>query len=423
MLNNSAATSPKSSMTPKEKVKFLTSRFFFVIALVLVFLTGFLAALKIAHSSAFLTPYKLDRDLLREIPFFDDRLYAEVYGMLKERHVDKGRINDQELFYGALKGMVDAVGDPYTTYFDPETNSEFNDELRGSFEGIGAEIGIKKDRLTVIAPLANSPAEQAGLRAGDIILAVDKQETIGLSLDEVIGLIRGDKGTIVVLNVYRDEDSFDTQDISITRDEIIVPSVNWRIQDDIAIINLHNFNSESDKQFTSVLLELATSDISGIILNLRNNPGGFLDKAVNIASAWVEPGQLVVREIFHDARLNQEYLAQRQIRAPVVPTIVLVNEGSASASEIVAGALQDHKLATIIGRQTYGKGSVQDLRSLSDGSGLKITIAQWVTPNGHIITEQGIEPDVDVELTLENYLNDEDPQLEKALQSLKELNQ
>ncbi|MBI4128597.1 MAG: S41 family peptidase [Parcubacteria group bacterium] len=356
----------------------------------------------------------------KNLGYFDEKLYAEVLSALKNNYVEKQKIEDKKLFYGALQGLVAAVGDPYTVFFNPTENRQFNEELKGSFEGIGAELGIKDDRLTVIAPLADSPAQKAGLRAGDLILSIDAKETASLTLDQAVALIRGREGTTVALTVYRRENGNGSLTISIRRATITIPSVRTVVEDGVALISLYNFNNESERQLVRALNDLRDRDLKGLILDLRNNPGGFLDKSVNIASAWLEKDQVVVREHYQDESLNKDYVAIRQITAPAVPTVVLVNEGTASASEILAGALQDYGRASVVGAKTYGKGSVQDLRTLPDGSGLKITISQWVTPNGRLINNQGIVPDVEVKMTAEDFEQNRDPQLEKAKELIRE---
>lgn len=389
------------------------------ILMVLFFALGFVSAYHVKRFSDDTPAYALpQQEKLQTIPEFNTDLYARVYAAIKDTYVDPRKISDKELFYGALRGMVDALGDPYTVYLDPVTHEEFTEELDGSFDGIGAEIGIKDDRLTIIAPLANSPAQSAGLRPGDIIVAIDEESALGLTLDEAIARIRGTAGTTVALTIFRSGEE-GTKQISITRQKIVIPSAQLLIEDSIAIISLYNFNNESEKQLVQSLMSIGNQEIQGVILDVRNNPGGFLDKAVRITSAWLEPGQVVVREVYRNDSLSTAHEAVRQARAPKVPTIVLVNEGSASASEILAGALQDYGVARLLGTTTYGKGSVQDLMSLPDGSGIKVTIAQWLTPLGRIINETGISPDIEVRMTAEDYANERDPQLERAKQILK----
>ncbi len=346
----------------------------------------------------------------------DFNLFWEVWDDLEKKYVDKDKVNEKKMFYGAIKGLVESLGDPYTIFMDPRVSKEFEDDLAGTFEGIGAEIGIKNDVLTIIAPLPGMPAEKAGLRAGDKVLAIDGKSTTGITIDEAVNKIRGPKGTQVTLTIYR-EGLDETKDITITRGTIKVSSVRTNLRDDdIFVIKITNFNTDTEELFNKAVREIIDKNPKGIILDLRNNPGGFLDTAIEVASEWIEDGVVVIEE-FGDGRKN-EYLARGRARLKHFPTVVLVNEGSASASEIVAGALQDYKKATIIGKKTFGKGSVQILDGLKDGSSLKITVAKWLTPNGNYINEKGITPDIEVDLTLEDFNADKDPQMDKAIEVL-----
>ncbi len=349
----------------------------------------------------------------------DFHLFWEVWNKLKSQYVDKDKLSDKKLFYGALKGMVAAVGDPYTVFMNPQLAHEFKDDLAGTFEGIGAEIGIKNDILTIIAPLPDMPAEKAGLRAGDKVYAIDGQSTAGISIDEAVRKIRGPKGSKVTLTIYRQ--GFDqTKDITITRGTIVVKSVRTeRLKPDgreIFKIKITNFNDDTLDLFNRAVHDILALNPDGIILDLRNNPGGYLDTAIEVASEWIEDGTVVIEQFSPENK--NEYLARGRARLKTYKTVVLVNRGSASASEIVAGALQDHGRAIIVGEQTFGKGSVQTLDSLEDGSSLKITVAKWLTPSGRCINEKGITPDVTVEYTKEDYNNDRDPQLEMAIKLL-----
>jgi len=348
---------------------------------------------------------------------FDFNLYWEVWDSLKQNHVDKNKIKNKDLFYGSLKGMAAAVNDPYTVFMDPTDAKEFADDLAGTFEGIGAEVGMRNDTITIIAPLDGMPAQKAGLRAGDKVYAIDGKSTIGLTVDEAVKAIRGKKGTQVKLTILRGSGA-KVQDISITRDTIIVKSVKTEMRSDgIFVIKVTNFNDDTLNLFNVAVSEALLKSPKGIILDLRNNPGGYLDTAVAMASEWVEAGP-VVAEQFSDNKRN-EYPSNGRARLKNIPTVVLVNGGSASASEIVAGALRDYKKATLVGEQTYGKGSVQSLQDLSDGSALKITIAKWLTPAGDAINEKGIAPSVVIKLEQKDVDKNVDPQMNKALELLK----
>lgn len=344
--------------------------------------------------------------------------FWEVWGMVKERFAGEQK-SDVEMFYGAIAGMVSSLEDPYSTFFDPDSADEFIRELEGTFEGIGTEIGIKKDQLTVIAPLPDTPAERAGLRAGDKIIAIDDTDTFGMSLEEAVKRIRGPKGTEVGLRIVR-KGLDESLEIPITRDRIVVDSVRMTIEEQegkkIAIVKISHFNEQTMPKFSAFIQDILLEDVDGFILDLRNNPGGFLETAVKVAGEW-SPRSVIVVEKFSDGS-SQNYTSNGNARLVDMPTVVLVNGGSASASEIVSGALQDYGKARIIGEQTFGKGSVQDYVGFDDGSALKLTIAQWLTPNGRSINEEGIEPDEVVEYTFEDYDNDVDPQLRRAMEVL-----
>ncbi len=343
-------------------------------------------------------------------------LFWDVWDKLKEYYVDREDLTDKKMFYGALRGLVGSAGDPYTVFMDPKVAREFSEDLAGTFEGIGAEIGIKNDVLTIIAPLPDMPAEKAGLKAGDKVLAINGESTVGITLDEAVRKIRGPKGTQVTLSIARKgEDGI--KDITITRGKIIVKSIRTTLREDnIFVIKITNFNEDTEKLFNQAVREVLDKNPRGIILDLRNNPGGLLDTAIEVASEWIEDG-VVVTEKFNEKN-KIEHLARGRARLKGYPTVVLVNQGSASASEIVAGALQDYGLATIVGKKTFGKGSVQTLLNLSDGSSIKITVAKWLTPKGRSINDEGIEPDVEVDLTLDDYNADKDPQMDKAVEIL-----
>jgi carboxyl-terminal processing protease len=355
----------------------------------------------------------LDVKLSKDVDF---KLFWQVWDKLKEKYVDKSKINDKQLFYGAIRGMVASVGDPYTVFMDPKISTEFSQDLAGTFEGIGAEVGIKNNTLTIIAPLPDMPAEKAGLRSGDKIISIDKTSTANLTVDEAVNKIRGPKGTEVTLSIFR-EGFEKPKDYVIKRDKIIVKSVRTTFRPDkVFVIEITNFNDDTLNLFNDAVNEALKDNPKGIILDLRNDPGGYLETAIEVASEWVDNG-VIVSEAFTDQKKN-DYLSRGRARLKDVRTVVLVNQGSASASEIVAGALQDHGKATIIGKQTFGKGSVQTLEDFSDGSSLKVTVAKWLTPKGNNITEKGITPDIAVDLTEQDYNANKDPQLNKALEVL-----
>jgi carboxyl-terminal processing protease len=358
---------------------------------------------------------KIPADIDQTAIDFD--LLWSVWESLKDSFY-KQPISDRQAFYGAVRGIVSSVHDPYTVFFDPSEAEEFNKELEGKFEGIGAEIGIKHDRLTIIAPLPESPAEKAGLRPGDIIFAIDDKDTSNISTEEAVTLIRGVSGTKVVLTILSAGAS-DAREVAVTRGEIIIKTVTVKkvgINKDIAYIRIFSFNEDTSRDFKKAVQTILANRPKALILDLRSNPGGFLDSAVDTASYWIREGA-IVRERFSD-QSEDTYSSLGFGKFKDIKTIVLVNQGSASASEIVAGALQDAKKATILGEQTFGKGSVQDYSSLKDGSALKITIAEWLTPNGRSINFEGITPDIIIPFSNDDFNKDIDPQLDKAIELL-----
>jgi len=345
----------------------------------------------------------------------DFGIFWDSWKIIEENYV-KQPVNEPELFYGAIAGSVAALQDPHSVFFDPKTTESFTQELQGSFYGVGLEIAIKKDRLTVVAALPGTPAEKAGIKSGDKIMAIDGEDTTGIFLDYAVNKIRGPKGTEVNLTISRDEEK-ESKEYKLVREKIQIQSVKWKMLDNnIVHLELRYFNEDTMDDFNKAILEITAKNPKGIIFDLRNNPGGFLDTAVNVASEWIE-NNVIVYEKMSNGDLK-EYKGKGQARLKNFPTIVLVNGGSASGSEIVAGALKDYKIATLVGEKTFGKGSVQSLFPLKDGSSIKLTIAQWLTPNENLIDNEGIDPDIEVKLSDEDFNQDKDPQLDKAIDLL-----
>jgi len=351
----------------------------------------------------------------------DFSLFWEVYHRLQEKFVDKGKFDIQKMIYGAISGMVKSLGDPYTVFFPPEETKRFEEDVKGVFEGVGMEIGIKKGQLQVIAPLEGTPAQKAGLRSGDKILKINDTETSDLTIDEAVDLIRGPKGTEVTLTIFREEWK-KTKEIKLMRDVIEVPSLKREIKEidgqKIAYIQLYQFSENASFDFRKAAIEILTSPAQKIILDLRNNPGGYLEVAQDITGWFLEKGKIVVIEDFGQGN-EQEYKAQGPGTFSDYKVVILINQGSASASEILAGALRDNRGILLIGEKSFGKGSVQELEKLKEGSSLKITVAKWLTPKGQLITDVGLEPDIKVEMTEEDYEQDRDPQLDKAIEIIK----
>lgn len=318
-------------------------------------------------------------------------LYFQLWSTIQAKSLKKP-IPEQDLFRGSLEGMVAALNDPYSVYFPPKVAERFSTDLKGSFGGIGAQIGVKKDRLMIMAALPETPASRAGLKSGDFIITIDSKETGGLSIDEAVDKIRGPKGTTVTLGIFRD--GFEkVQDFNLVRQTIQVKSVVTEYDNEIAIIKLSQFGDDTEKLFSKAIDEIRRRNVKGLIVDLRDDPGGFLTSAITIASQWVPIGD-IVNEKYSDGR-EEHHVRQGEMKLQGMPTVILINAYSASASEIVAGALQDYGLATLVGEKTFGKGSVQEVIPFSDGSAVKLTIASWFTPKGRSINEQGISPDVE----------------------------
>lgn len=350
----------------------------------------------------------------------DFSLFWKVWDLLKDKYIDAGKLDAKALYYGAIKGMLQATGDPYTTFFTAEENKQFNEDISGNFEGIGAELGIKNGILTVIAPLQGTPSEKAGLRSGDKIIKIDGKNASEMSIEEAVNGIRGPKGSSVMLTIFR-EGNKDTQDIKVTRDIINVKSVTIEWKDNrIAYIEITRFGDDTSRGFSSAISQVKAKKADGLIIDLRNNPGGYLDASIEIASKLLPSNKVVVIEESGNKDQKKMYTRGGDI-ASGIETIVLINEGSASASEILAGALRDNRSnVTLLGKKSFGKGSVQEFIDLSQGTAAKITVARWLTPNGVQINDQGINPDKEVDLTNDDYNNNRDPQLDAAMQILKD---
>jgi len=353
----------------------------------------------------------------------DFGLFWEVWNTLHEKYVNPSKLDKQEMLYGAIEGMVKNVGDPYTVFFEPVISQKFKEEISGTFGGVGIEIGKRNDFVTVIAPIKDSPAYTAGIKAGDKILKVDTKPITDLSIEEVVSMIRGKKGTKVVLTV---SSNGDTKDIELTRDTIKIPSLEWELlEGNVAYMQIHTFNQNVDSEFEKASREVLKSSATKLIIDLRNNPGGLLDSAINLAGWFLEDNQVVTMEEFKDGT-RQEFKSQGSGALKIYPTIILLNGGSASASEILAGALHDNRSIKIVGEKSFGKGSVQELANFNNGASLKVTIARWLTPSGRSITDLGIEPNYEVKLpedpeegTLELGKLGKDPQLDKAIDLLR----
>ncbi len=299
-----------------------------------------------------------------------------------------------DLQYGMIKGYVESYKDPYTTFFPPQEAKSFNEQVKGSFGGVGMEVGSKEGRITVIAPIKDSPAAKAGIKSGDVIIAIDKKDTTNLTVEEAVRNIRGEMGTKVEITLYRKGLTVPII-VTITRAEIKIPTADTEIKNGVFVVHLYNFSQESAELFRQSLVTFEKSGKTKLLIDLRGNPGGYLESAVDIASLFLKEGTVVVSEKGSKQYVENIHRSKGYNTFPTSTQIaVLVDNGSASASEILAGALQDNKIAKVYGQKSFGKGSVQELINLSDGSSIKITVATWYTPNGSSITEHGITPDV-----------------------------
>jgi len=351
----------------------------------------------------------------------DFSLFWEAYHKLQEKFVDKGKFDIQKIIYGAISGMVKSLEDPYTVFLKPEETKRFIEDVKGTFEGVGMEIDIRKGQLQVISPLEGTPAQRAGLRAGDKIIKIDDKPTMDMTIEEAVNLIRGPKGSEVTLTIFREEWE-KTKEIKIVRAVIEVPSLKWEIKNEnIAYLKLYQFSEKASFDFRIAAIEILASPCQKIILDLRNNPGGYLEVAQEISGWFLKRGEIVVIEDFGARKERNIYKAQGNASLVDFPVVILINQGSASGSEILAGALRDNRDILLIGEKSFGKGSVQELERLSEGSSLKITVAKWLTPKGELITDKGLEPDIKVEMTEEDYEEGKDPQLDKAIEIIKNL--
>jgi len=351
----------------------------------------------------------------------DFSLFWQVLKKIEEEYVDSKKIDYQKILYGAVSGMTESLGDPYTVFMEPQKTKDFVESVEsgGSFEGVGMELGIKDETLTVVAPLEGTPAARAGIRAGDKILKIDSAPTDNLLVEEAVNLIRGKKGTEVVLTISRKEFK-EPKEITLIRETIQVPVVKWELKNDnIAYIKIYQFTGNLPNKFQEIASAILKSKSQKIILDLRNNPGGYLEVAADIASWFLPRGEVVAIEDFGKEETQKKYRSTGYKGFQDFSVVVLINKGSASASEIVAGALRDIKSIKLVGETSFGKGSVQGLERFKDGSSLKVTVAKWLTPLGISISDEGLKPDIKIELTDEDYNTDRDPQLDKAIELLK----
>ncbi len=353
----------------------------------------------------------------------DFSIFWETWNTINEKYVSTNGPSNQDKVYGAVAGLVKSLDDPYSVFFPPKESKFFESEIQGSFEGVGMEIGMRDGVLAVIAPLKDTPAEKAGIKAGDKIITINDTSTANLTVDEAVGLIRGKGGTSVSLTILRKEES-DPIKIEVTRGTIKIPTIKTTARDDgVFVIELYSFSATSPNLFRNALREFIESGDNKLVLDLRNNPGGFLEASVDIASWFLPAGKIVVRETSRDKKAPERVYRSKgyNIFDNNLKFVILINQGSASASEILAGALSEYGKATLIGEKSFGKGSVQELIPVTKNTSLKITIARWLTPNGVSISKNGLTPDIKVEYTKKDFEADRDPQMEKAVEVLQNM--
>ncbi|MCB0090865.1 MAG: S41 family peptidase [Caldilineaceae bacterium] len=362
-------------------------------------------------------------------------VFWQAWNLVQENFVDREALNNTNMTYGAIQGMLNSLGDEgHTAFLTPEQLKQKNSDISGKYSGIGARIGVKDTLPMIVAPFDGSPADKAGIKAGDIIMKVDDVDTSGMPLDEVINMIRGEEGTDVMLTILRvDQDEAVTLEINITRGEIEIPAASWTMVPgtDVALLRLSQFSANATESVQEAANEAKTAGADAMILDIRNNPGGLLEQAINVSSQFLKSGNVLQEE---DAQGNRrEFKVRSGGVATDIPLVVLINEGSASSAEILAGALQDQKRAKLIGETTFGTGTVLQPYQLKDGSAIMLGTKQWLTANGRLIRKHGIEPDITLdlpieadlltpaeikELTLDDVLASEDKQLVKALEEL-----
>lgn len=353
----------------------------------------------------------------------DFKLFWQVWDLVSNEYVDKKAVDPQKMFYGAIQGMVAALGDPYTVFLPPSEQKSVSEEINGAFEGVGIQLGYDKDkRLAVIAPVKDTPADKAGIVAGDLIVKIADKDAGNLSLPEAVNLIRGPKGSTIALEIYHEGDP-KTRKVELKRDTIVVKSVEFESKTTpkgkkVALIKLSRFGERTFDEWNKAVSDTLASGPDAVILDVRNNPGGLLDGAVFIGSEFIKSGDIVLQE--NSKGVRTPYKVNRAGKLLELPLIVMMNKGSASASEIVAGAIQDFKRGKLLGETSFGKGTVQESQELPEKTGIHITTAKWLTPLGRWIHQKGLEADIKVELTddqLKQQINDKtkDYQLERAL--------
>jgi carboxyl-terminal processing protease len=385
---------------------------------------GFLAGVNRGWQTHLPSPFEkiLNREEPVDLPPGDMSIFWETWKVILQEYVNRKNLDTNEMIEGAAKGLVESLNDPYSEFLNAEENKALSQELTGEFFGVGMEISRKEGNIVIVSPLPDTPAAKSGLQPNDIILKINGQDATKLTSQEAANLIRGPQGTQVVLTIYRPNWN-EAREITLTREKIVIPSLKWQMLDhQIAYLKIYSFNQSLAFDFYQAALQIISNQPRGLIIDLRNNPGGYLDSVVNISGWLLSKGSIVLKEDFGDNNIKISRASGTGILKDI-PTVVLVNEGTASASEILAGALRDNRGVKLIGTKTFGKGSVQELVSLKDNNSVKITIAKWLTPNGTIIESNGLTPDIEIkndeELSTYGQINiDKDKQLQAAIMEL-----
>lgn len=369
----------------------------------------------------------LNKETPANISDTDFATFWKAWNTINEKYPGADKISNQDKVYGAISGLMSSLEDPYSTFFNPEEAKSFEDQIAGNFTGVGMEVGLKDDILTVIAPLKDTPAYRAGIKSGDKILKINDIVTSDITVDKAVKLIRGEKGTEIVLTILHPGEQ-KSQEIKVVRDTINIPTLDTEKRTDgIFVIKLYSFSANSASLFRDALREFALAKTDKLLLDLRGNPGGYLDSAVYISSWFLPAGKIIVTEDYGGDKTPEIFRSKgfellrnknENVLGDSLKFVILIDGGSASASEIVAGAMQDQKKAILVGDESYGKGSVQEVVKMTGDTIIKITIAKWLTPNGNTIAEKGLTPDYLVKYIKDKKDATKDNQLDRAVQLL-----
>jgi carboxyl-terminal processing protease len=413
-------TSIKNKLSNKSIYEFVKNRktSFLILLLVLFFGSGVFVGFN-SNKNKDQRINLLNKENSEIINQTDFSSFWKAWNTIDKKYPGSENTKDQERVYGAISGLVSSLNDPYSVFFNPEETKTFQDDILGSFSGVGMEVGIKDKILTVISPLKNTPAYKAGIKSGDRILKIDDTSTANLSVEKAVKLIRGEKGTTVILQISNNGDK-NLKNISIVRDTIDIPTIDTELRSDgIFVIKLYTFSANSSNLFRKAIKEFYESNSDKLLLDLRGNPGGYLDSSVNIASWFLDSGKPIVIEDYGNNKKKKIYRSEGyNVFTDKLKFVILINGGSASASEILAGAMQDYGRAKLVGEKSFGKGSVQEVVEITPDTILKITVAKWFTPKGNSISEKGLIPDYVVPITQKDIDNKIDPQLNKAINLL-----